>query len=114
MADTPKPIAFTDANFKSEVADSNLPVLVDFWAAWCGPCRMIAPIVEELARDYSGRAKVGKVDVDTNPQVAMQFGIRSIPTLLFFKDGRVVDQVIGAVNKKILADRLEALTSQTA
>jgi thioredoxin 1 len=101
-----KPIEVTDANFESEVIKSDKPVLVDFWAEWCGPCRMIAPIVEEIAKEYNGTLKVGKMDVDANPQVSMQFGIRSIPTLLIFKGGRVVDQVIGAVPKRILTEKL--------
>jgi len=101
-----KPIEVTDANFESEVLKSEKPVLVDFWAEWCGPCRMISPIVEEIAREYDGTLKVGKIDVDANPQVSMQFGIRSIPTLLIFKGGRVVDQVIGAVPKRVLTEKL--------
>ncbi|HXG38026.1 MAG TPA: thioredoxin [Bacteroidota bacterium] len=101
-----KPIEVTDANFESEVIKSDKPVLVDFWAEWCGPCRMIAPIVEEIAKEYNGTLKVGKMDVDANPQVSMQFGIRSIPTLLIFKGGRVVDQVIGAVPKRVLTEKL--------
>ncbi len=101
-----KPIEVTDATFESEVLKSEKPVLVDFWAEWCGPCRMIAPIVEEIAREYDGTLKVGKIDVDANPQVSMQFGIRSIPTLLIFKGGRVVDQVIGAVPKRVLTEKL--------
>ncbi len=113
MADI-KPITVTDQDFKNEVVNADVPVLVDFWAAWCGPCRMIAPMVEELAREFDGRAKITKVDVDNNPQIATQFGIRSIPTLLFFKDGEVVDQLIGASSKKALADKLEALVSQPA
>lgn len=113
MADN-KPETVTDNNFKDEVVKADVPVLVDFWAAWCGPCRMIAPMIEELAREFNGRAKIMKMDVDNNPQTAMQFGIRSIPTLLFFKDGEVVDQLIGASSKKALSDKLEALVSQPA
>lgn len=113
MADN-KPVSVTDDNFKEEVIDADAPVLVDFWAAWCGPCRMIAPMIEELASEFEGRAKIVKVDVDHNPKVAMQFGIRSIPTLLFFKDGEVADQLIGASSKKTLAEKLESLVSQPA
>ena len=101
-----KPVEITDANFQNEVLKADLPVLVDFWATWCGPCKMIAPIVEELAAEMSGTIKVGKVDVDHNQQVAMQFGIRSIPTLLIFKGGKVVEQIVGAVPKKALVDKL--------
>ncbi|MCX7983354.1 MAG: thioredoxin [Bacteroidetes bacterium] len=104
-------ITLTQENFTNEVLKSEIPVLVDFWAEWCGPCRMIAPIVEEIASEYSGRIKVGKVDVDTNQSIAMQYGIRSIPTLLIFKNGQVVDQVIGAVPKKVLIDKIEKHTN---
>lgn len=90
---------FNDGNFDQEVIGSDLPVLVDFWAVWCGPCRMIAPIVEELSKEYEGKVKVGKLDVDNNPRVASTYGIRSIPTLLVFKDGQVVEQIVGAVPK---------------
>ena len=114
MANDAKYVVATDDNFEQEVMQASEPVLVDFWAAWCGPCRMIAPTIEELAEDFEGRAKVAKLDVDNNPQTAMQFGVRSIPTLLFFKDGRVVDQLIGAAPKKALADKLEALVGQPA
>ncbi|MBI3005253.1 MAG: thioredoxin [Ignavibacteriales bacterium] len=101
-----KPVEVTDSNFQTEVLNSQTPVLVDFWAEWCGPCKMIAPVVEELAREYDGKLKVGKVDVDANQQVSMQFGVRSIPTLLIFKQGKVVDQVIGAVPKRLLAEKI--------
>lgn len=90
---------FTDANFDAEVINSDIPVLVDFWAVWCGPCRVIAPIVEELATEFEGKVKVGKLDVDNNPTVASMYGIRSIPTLLVFKDGQIVEQIVGAVPK---------------
>lgn len=114
MANNAKYVTVTDATFQEEVLNADRPVLVDFWATWCGPCRMIAPMIEELAEEYEGRAKVVKLDVDNNPQVAMQFGVRSIPTLLFFKDGAVADQLIGAVPKRALAERLQNLVSKAA
>jgi thioredoxin 1 len=101
-----KPVEITDANFSREVLESQVPVLIDFWAVWCGPCRMIAPVVEEIAREYEGKLKVGKVDVDNNSQTAMTYGIRSIPTLMIFKGGKVVEQIIGALPKKSLMDKL--------
>jgi thioredoxin 1 len=101
-------IEFTDANFDQEVLKSDVPVLVDFWAVWCGPCKMIAPFVEELAGEYQGRVKIGKVDVDNNPNISVTYGIRSIPTLLIFRDGKIVDQIIGAVPKQSLAQKLDA------
>ncbi|MBD3275555.1 MAG: thioredoxin [Candidatus Marinimicrobia bacterium] len=100
-------VELTDDNFQSEVIDSDVPVLVDFWADWCAPCRAIAPAVEEIADEYQGKAKVGKLDVDNNQQVAMEYGIRSIPTLLIFKNGEVAEQIIGAVPKAQLTSKLE-------
>jgi thioredoxin 1 len=102
-----KAIEITDANFE-EILKSDKPVLVDFWAEWCGPCKMIGPIVEELAGDYEGKAVIGKVDVDSNPAVASALGIRSIPTLMFFKGGQIVDKQVGAVPKAVLAQKLNA------
>jgi thioredoxin 1 len=101
-----KPIEITDINFQTEVLESNVPVLVDFWAVWCGPCKMIAPVVEEIAGEYQGKLKVGKMDVDNNPETAMKFGIRSIPTIMVFKGGKVVEQIIGAMPKRNLLDKL--------
>ncbi len=101
-------IELTDANFDELVLKSDKPVLVDFWAEWCGPCRMVGPSVEELSKEYEGKAIVGKMNVDTNPNVSMQFGIRNIPALLYFKNGQVVDKQIGAVPKSILANKLDA------
>lgn len=103
-----KPLEFTDSNFDTEVLASDVPVLVDFWAEWCGPCKMIAPSVEELANELEGKAKIGKVDVDSNQEVASKFGIRSIPSLLIFKNGEVVDQIVGAVPKNQIQSKLEA------
>ncbi len=99
--------AVTDTTFKQEVLESDLPVLVDFWAPWCGPCRMVAPVVDEIADQYDGQVKVVKVNTDENPSIASQYGIRSIPTLMIFKEGQRVDMVVGAVPKTTLATTLE-------
>jgi thioredoxin 1 len=104
-----KPTEVTEATFQSQVIENPLPVLVDFWATWCPPCRMIAPFVEEIAADFEGRAAVCKVDVDHNHPLAQKYNVRSIPTLLFFKNGEVRDQVIGAEPKEKLVARLNAL-----
>ena len=101
-------IELTDSNFEELVLKSDKPVMVDFWAEWCGPCRMVGPVVEELAKEYDGKAVIGKVNVDNNPQTAMKYGIRSIPTILFLKNGEVVDRSVGAVPKSQLADKLES------
>jgi thioredoxin 1 len=99
---------FTDSNFESDVLKSDKPVLVDFWAEWCGPCRMIGPIVDELYKEYDGKAEIGKLNVDENPEVAAKYGVRSIPTLLIFKDGQLVDKQVGVVPKSALVKKLEA------
>ena len=93
-------VEFTDANFDSEALKADTPVLVDFWAPWCGPCRMVGPIIEELASGYAGRVKVGKLNTDDNPSVAGRYSIRSIPTVLLFKNGEIVDRIVGVVPKK--------------
>jgi thioredoxin 1 len=103
-----KPIEFTDQNFSTEVLQSDKAVLVDFWAVWCGPCKIIAPFVEELAGEFEGKAKIGKLDVDNNQESAIKYGVRSIPTVLIFKGGKVVDTIIGAVPKVQLKQKLEA------
>lgn len=102
-----KAIELNDANFDS-IVNSDKTVLVDFWAEWCGPCKMIGPVVEELAGEYEGKAVIGKLNVDENPQVTARFGVRSIPTLLVFKKGQVVDKQVGAVPKSVLSSKLEA------
>ncbi len=102
-------VEITDANFNELVNKSDKPVMIDFWAVWCGPCRMIAPIVEEMAGEYEGKAVIGKVDVDSNPDVAVKFGIRNIPTVLFVKNGEVVDKQVGAAPKQVFISKLEAL-----
>jgi len=96
----------TDTNFDQEVLQSNIPVIVDFWAEWCGPCRMVSPIIEELGKQYENKVKVVKLNVDENPNSAIRFGIRNIPTILFFKNGQVQDKQVGAVPKRILEEKL--------
>lgn len=103
-------IEITDKNFEGEVLKADLPVLVDFWAAWCGPCRAIAPVVEEIASEYKGKIKVGKCNVDENPQTPSRYGIRAIPTLIFFKGGNVVDQITGAVGKAQISAIIDRIT----
>jgi thioredoxin 1 len=102
-------VEVTDSNFEDVVLKSDKPVLVDFWAEWCGPCRLVAPIVAELGEEYKDQAVMAKMDVDSNPETAVKFGIRNIPTILFFKNGEVVDKQVGAVPKPVLASKLEAI-----
>ena len=103
-----KPVEITDDNFSAEVENSDIPVLIDFWAVWCGPCIMIAPTIDELASEYSGKIKVGKIDIDKNPSWPVKFGSRSIPTAPIFKAGKVVDQIVGAVPRPMLVEKLNA------
>ena len=102
-------LEITDATFEETVLKSDKPVLVDFWAAWCGPCRMVGPIIEQLGEEYEGKAVIGKVDVDANQEFAAKYGVRNIPTILFFKNGEVVDKSVGAVPKAQLAEKLDAI-----
>ncbi len=102
-------VEVNDANFEEVVLQSSMPVLIDFWAEWCGPCRIVAPLIEELSAEYEGRAVLAKMDVDSNPVVPSQYGIRNIPTILFFKNGEVVDKQVGAVPKTVIAQKIDAL-----
>lgn len=102
-------LEITDANFEEIVEKSDKPVLLDFWAVWCGPCRMVEPLIEEISKEYEGKAVIGKVDVDNNPGVAGKFGVRNIPTILFFKNGEVVDKQVGVAAKQILVNKLESI-----
>jgi len=104
-------IEINEANFEMEVMKSNQPVLVDFWAEWCGPCKMLSPVLEEIAAEQAERVKVVKVNVDNNPQLAARFGIQSIPTLLYFADGKVIHQTVGVAGKKAILDKLEGLAT---
>jgi thioredoxin 1 len=102
-------LEFTDSNFDKLVINSDKPVIVDFWAEWCGPCRMVGPIIQEIGVDYEGKAVVGKVDVDSNPGISAKYGIRNIPTILFFKNGEIVDKQVGSVPKQVFIKKLEAI-----
>jgi thioredoxin 1 len=108
---SPNILILTKANFAAEVIKSAQPVLVDFWADWCGPCKMIAPVLDELATDFAGRARVGKVNIDEAPELAAQYGVQSIPTLLFFKGGQVSEQLVGAKSKRELKSILDRLSA---
>ena len=101
-------VEITDQSFQETVLNSDKPVLVDFWATWCGPCRMLGPIIEEVAADFEGKAVVGKVDVDNNQQVSVDYGIRNIPTVLIFKNGEVVDKIVGVANKEVIVEKLNS------
>lgn len=112
MSNSFQPITLTEENFHTEVLANPYPVLVDFWAPWCGPCRMLSPIIEELAADFEGQVLVGKLNVDEHETIASKYKIQAIPTLLLFQNGQVVDQVVGVASKKVLAEKLNALLQQ--
>ncbi len=105
-------IQLTDENFDKELGSSNTPLIVDFWAEWCGPCKMFSPVVDEVARDYAGRLRVGKLDVDTNPEVPTKFGVMNIPTVVFFKDNKQYSRLVGAVSKRELVKKIEELLTK--
>jgi thioredoxin 1 len=102
-------IEITDSNFADVAMNSDKPVMIDFWAEWCGPCRMVAPIVEEMSNEYNGKAVIGKVNVDENPDISTKFGIRNIPTIIFLKGGQLIDRSVGAVPKNVLTEKMDAL-----
>ena len=107
----PKLVELSESNFEDEVSKSDIPVMIDFWAAWCGPCRMIAPFVEEASNVYDGKLKVAKLDVDNNQRIASRYAVMSIPAVMFFKGGELVDQIIGAVPRKMLFDKIDRVLS---
>lgn len=111
MSSNTNHVTLTTDNFETEVLRSDRPVLVDFWAAWCGPCRVVGPIVEDLAAEFEGEAKVAKLDVDEHPEVAARYGVTSIPTLLFFRGGEVIDRLVGVTPRDVLADKLQELAA---
>lgn len=104
-----KPLTVTDASFEAEILKSDKPSMLDFWAVWCGPCKAIAPVVEELANEYAGKLNVGKVDVDENNGIAVKYGVRAIPTLIFFKDGKEVDRIMGNTQKQAIVQRINKI-----
>ena len=108
MVQDMSPLHFTDSSFKKDVLDSDLPVVVDFWAPWCGPCKMLAPILDELAKEYDRKVKVGKINIDENPKTATHYGVMSIPTVMFFKNGKISGQIVGAVSKQEFKKKIEA------